>query len=301
MSEEFEYDRFAKLKDKPFQKAMLVLAEGAMAFGEGMTKAPYYSNYLEQDRDKAKMAYETWKQKQALNAYTNAAGQTGTVPTVKVPDPSSPIGFRTEIDPTYKGQMESEQKANETMVKEESEYKSSKALLKSIKEDWLKTNPTRLTNNGKFSPLGSFWKAPLQPGYMAEQWLGSKIGATRNQRADAVYIRRINALQSRLAKGVIGKDTGNLNYQEQIAAKGGVAGIGDPYEVGLDLFDRTEKMLDEMLEARKQGFKNITEKWKDFLSRSRNRTKRYQQQNHSSYDKTFNQGYEDFDLFENED
>jgi len=165
--------------------------------------------------------------------------------------------------PAAKDKRESEQKANEMMAKEESEYKSSKALLKSIKEDWLKTNPTRLTNDGKFSPLGSFWKAPLQPGYMVEQWLGSKIGATRNQRADAVYIRRINALQSRLAKGVIGKDTGNLNYQEQIAAKGGVAGIGDPYEVGLDLFDRTEKMLDEMLEARKQGFKNITEKWKD--------------------------------------
>jgi len=74
MSEEWEYDRFAKLKDKPFQKAMLILAEGAMAFGEGMTKAPYYSNYMEQYRDKAKMAYERWKAERVAEASRQLAG-----------------------------------------------------------------------------------------------------------------------------------------------------------------------------------------------------------------------------------
>jgi len=161
-----------------------------------------------------------------------------------------------------KDTRENTQKAEEAIRKEDAEYGNSMALLKGLKDDWLKTNPTRLTNNGKFSPVGAV-KGVLQPAYMVEQWLGKNIGATRNQRADAVYVRRVNALQSRLAKGVIGKDTGNLNYQEQIAAKGGVAGLGDPYEVGVELFNKTEGMLKEMLSARKQGYKNITEKWKD--------------------------------------
>lgn len=59
---EFKYDRFEGLS--PIRRAMLILGEGAMTFGEGMTGKPFYSNYMERDRDRAKMAYEQWKQKQ---------------------------------------------------------------------------------------------------------------------------------------------------------------------------------------------------------------------------------------------
>ena len=73
MAEDFKYNRFEGMKT--LQKAMLILSEGAMAFGEGLSGKPFHSNYMERDSQNAKMAYETWKQKQALNAYTNAAGQ----------------------------------------------------------------------------------------------------------------------------------------------------------------------------------------------------------------------------------
>jgi hypothetical protein len=163
--------------------------------------------------------------------------------------------------PANKDRREQMQDLGKNIAKEESDYSSSKALLDSIKKDWLATNPTRITNKkGKLTPMGVA-KGVLQPAYTAEQWTGAKFQITENQRADRAYIRRINSLQSRLAKGVIGKDVGNLNYQEQIAAKGGVAGLGDTYEVGIEMFNKTENMLKEMLEARKAGFANVTEKW----------------------------------------
>jgi len=63
MADDFKYNRFEGMS--PMRKAMLILAEGAMSFGEGLSKTPYYSNYMEQDRDRAKMAYERWKTEKA--------------------------------------------------------------------------------------------------------------------------------------------------------------------------------------------------------------------------------------------
>jgi len=72
MAEEFKYSRFEGLS--PIRKAMLILAEGAQSFGEGLTGKPFYSNYLEQDRDRAKMAYERWKAERVAEASRQLAG-----------------------------------------------------------------------------------------------------------------------------------------------------------------------------------------------------------------------------------
>jgi len=61
-SSAFVYNRFAGLS--PWQKAALILSEGAMAFGEGLGAGKPYSNYLDMQAQQAKMAYEQWQQRQ---------------------------------------------------------------------------------------------------------------------------------------------------------------------------------------------------------------------------------------------
>lgn len=62
MAEDFKYNRFEGMS--PMRKAALILSEGAMAFGEGLSGKPFHSNYMERDSQNAKMAYEQWKEKQ---------------------------------------------------------------------------------------------------------------------------------------------------------------------------------------------------------------------------------------------
>jgi len=128
-----QFDYFSGMS--PWTKIGMVLAQGAAAFGEGLTGRPFGSNLMEMQNNRAKMAYETWKQKRAIEAYNNASSQSGTVPTIKVPDPSSPIGFRTEIDPTYKGKIEN-QIAESKPMPAESALRYSGALqgIRGIKE-----------------------------------------------------------------------------------------------------------------------------------------------------------------------
>jgi len=59
MAEDFKYNRFEGMS--PMRKAALILSEGMMAFGEGLSGKPFHSNYMERDSQNAKMAYEQWK------------------------------------------------------------------------------------------------------------------------------------------------------------------------------------------------------------------------------------------------
>lgn len=77
-NEKFSYSRFEGMT--PIRKAMLILAEGAQAFGEGLTGKPFYSNYMERDSQQAKMAYDKWKAKRVAEAnqslYPTTSGST---------------------------------------------------------------------------------------------------------------------------------------------------------------------------------------------------------------------------------
>ena len=68
-------------------------------------------------------------------------------PTVKVPDPSSPIGFRTEIDLNYKNQLEIEKQAEAAKLKENEvalgKSERLNTVMKTIENQWLKTSPYR--------------------------------------------------------------------------------------------------------------------------------------------------------------
>jgi len=158
--------------------------------------------------------------------------------------------------PQAKEKREQSTAVSKKMMEEEVEWKSSKALLKSLKEDWLATNPPRAGMLG----IGGAGILP-QPLYGIHQRIGSTIQLTKNQRADAKYYDRLKGLQSRLAKGIIGKDIGNLAYQEQLAVRGSLGTLGDAYETGIAKFNAQDKMMDEMYAARKEGYKNVVEKW----------------------------------------
>jgi len=128
-------------------------------------------------------------------------------------------------------------------------------LLDSLEKDWLATTPPKAGMLG----IGESGLMP-QPIHGISQRIGSEFQFTRNQRADRVYVRRVKALQSRLAKGVIGQDVGNLSVYEQAAAQGGVAGLSDTYETGKQMFEKARQMVVEMKDARAAGYKSLDEK-----------------------------------------
>jgi len=51
----------------PTKKAMFILAQGAMAFGEGITGKPFFSNFQEMQSKKAQRNFEVWKQNRESN------------------------------------------------------------------------------------------------------------------------------------------------------------------------------------------------------------------------------------------
>lgn len=64
MAEDFKYNRFEGMS--PMKKAMLILSEGAMAFGEGIGGGKPYSKYMDMQGQQAKMAYDKWKTNREL-------------------------------------------------------------------------------------------------------------------------------------------------------------------------------------------------------------------------------------------
>jgi len=249
MADDFKYNRFEGMS--PMRKAMLILAEGAMSFGEGLSKTPYYSNYMEQDRDRAKMAYETWKQKQALNAYTNAAGQSGTVPTVKVPDPSSPIGFRTEIDPNYKNQLEVAKQAEAAKLKENEvalgKSERLNTVMKTIEKQWLKTSPYK----------GAITKTGLVPILGLWDIIKKGVGATEAQQNDQAYANFISGIRAQLARGM--GDVGNLSEYEQRAVVQLAPTLMDSYESGQKKIGQMAEFIEDIRTTRrKEGISQYT-------------------------------------------
>ena len=122
----FTYNRFAGLN--PLAKLGLILSEGAMAFGEGLGGGKPYSNYMDMQAQQAKMAYEQWQQRQQQEAFKNLIGGAGAgrggngtgivSPYTLIPDPTKPMGFRTEIDPAYKAQVEVDKQVSAQASKE---------------------------------------------------------------------------------------------------------------------------------------------------------------------------------------
>ena len=148
------------------------------------------------------------------------------------------------------------------ITEERASAAAGKALINEIHDLWIETTPTRVTNEGKFSLVGA-GKAVISPGYGVEQWLGSRFGVTENQRKDKAYIKFVNSLRSRLAKGAIGNDVGNLSeYEQRVVVEGVPSAIFDSYESGTLIINNLNKVIDKMKEARIQGYANLNEKMK---------------------------------------
>jgi hypothetical protein len=65
--EKFKYDPYEGMN--PLQKIGMVLAQGGMAFGEGLTqgRAPFYSNFMQSQNQNAQRAFEQWKTNRQLD------------------------------------------------------------------------------------------------------------------------------------------------------------------------------------------------------------------------------------------
>lgn len=72
--ENFKYNPYEGMSSA--QKAGLILAQGAMAFGQGLTKTPYLSNFQEMQNNDAQRKFEQWKQSQPTT-YTFTDPATG--------------------------------------------------------------------------------------------------------------------------------------------------------------------------------------------------------------------------------
>jgi len=250
MAEDFKYNRFEGLS--PLRKAMLVLSEGAMAFGEGMGSGKPYSNYMDTQGQNAKMAYDQWQQKQQREAYQNMMAQGGvnaqggTIPTVKIPDPNSKVGFRVEVDPAYKAEMEITKQADIAKLKE-NEVALGKAerlntVMKTVEKQWLKTSPYK----------GAITKTGLVPVLGAWDIIKKGVGATDAQQKDQAYANFVSGIRAQLARGM--GDVGNLSEYEQRAVIQLAPTLLDSYESGMKKIGQMAEFIEDIRTTRnKQG------------------------------------------------
>lgn len=161
--------------------------------------------------------------------------------------------------PEAKAKLEEKQKQEKEMQTATQDWKGGKAFLNRIKDIWLETKPPKTGVLG----IGGSGVLP-QPLYGAQQALGSYFQFTQNQKKDRLYSSYVGALKSRLAKGgIIGKDVGNLSVQEQQWVMNAVPAHFDYEDVGLKKIDNMTGMLDEMYQARKEGYKSLEDKMAD--------------------------------------
>lgn len=248
MADDFKYNRFEGLS--PIRKAMLILAEGAQSFGEGLTGKPFYSNYMEMERDKAKMAYEQWQQKRQSEQYQNMMSggginqQGGSVPIIKIPDPNSKLGFRTEVDPNYKAQIEvakqaeaAQQKENETALGKSERLNT---VMQTIEKQWLKTSPYK----------GAITKTGLVPILGAWDIIKKGVGATEAQQNDQAYANFISGIRAQLARGM--GDVGNLSEYEQRAVIQLAPTLLDSYESGQKKIGQMAEFINDIRTTRQK-------------------------------------------------
>jgi hypothetical protein len=119
------------------------------------------------------------------------------------------------------------------------------ALVNEIEANWMRTKPPE---------LGTM---PPQPLHGALSKIGSLFQITEDQRNDRNYVRFVKQFQSRLAKGAVGEDVGNLAQQEQQIVREGMPGLTDYKETGEDMLAITKKALRAMREAREQGYADV--------------------------------------------
>ncbi len=247
MAEDFKYNRFEGMS--PMRKAALILSEGAMAFGEGLSGKPFHSNYMERDSQNAKMAYEQWKQKKQQEAYKNMmSGQgVGQVPTVVIADPNQKTGFRTEIDPNYKNKLEIEKQAEATQRKENEialgKSERLNTVMQTIEKQWLKTSPYR----------GAITKTGLVPILGAWDIIKKGAGATEAQQNDQAYANFISGIRAQLARGM--GDVGNLSEYEQRAVIQLAPTLMDSYESGQKKIGQMAQFIEDIRTTRQKSGK----------------------------------------------
>jgi hypothetical protein len=202
------------------------LATFAMGMGQGITGQPYLTNFQNMQMKQREMAKEQ-ESREAFNAALNAGQLNGSGDQpqfIKVPDPSSPTGFKVEIDPRWSAGIES-QKQSDIAVKKENEVAISKSnrlktVGKTIENAWLKTSPYK----------GAITKTGLVPLLGAWDVIKKGMGATNAQQQDQAYASFVQGVRAQLARGM--GDVGNLSEYEQRAVVQLVPSLMDSYESG---------------------------------------------------------------------
>jgi len=213
---------------KDEDKLNLVDRLGMGLFAAGSGKDPYAvrSSIQENQMQKQKM-----QQQQDAQAAFNKALETGQLNQganqpqfIKVPDPSSPTGFKVEVDPRWLAAIETK-KQSDIAVQKENEVAISKSqrlktVGKTIENAWLKTTPYKgaITKTGLVSVLGA-WDV-----------VKKGVGATDAQRQDQAYASFVQGVRAQLARGM--GDVGNLSEYEQRAVVQLVPSLMDSYESG---------------------------------------------------------------------
>lgn len=204
---------------------------GAMAMGQGMTGQPYLSNFQNMQLKRQEMQKEQ-SSKQAFLDALNSGQLNSQAPQdgigqpqfIKIPDPSSPVGFKLEIDPRWSAKIES-QKQSDIAVTKENEVAISKSnrlktVGKTIEGAWLKTSPYK----------GAITKTGLVPVLGLWDVIKKGVGATNAQQQDQMYANFVQGVRAQLARGM--GDVGNLSEYEQRAVVQLVPSLMDSYESG---------------------------------------------------------------------
>jgi len=227
-----KYDYEDRGKNSFLSNLGMGLSEGAMAMGQGMTGQPFLSNFQNMQMKRQEMAKEENAKKAFLTALgsgnlnpSEPSGGLGEQPQfIKVPDYSSPTGFKMEIDPRWSAKLESQkqtniavQKENETAISKSNRLKT---VGKTIENAWLKTSPYK----------GAITKTGLVPVLGLWDILKKGAGATSAQQQDQAYASFVKGVRAQLARGM--GDVGNLSEYEQRAVVQLVPSLMDSYESG---------------------------------------------------------------------
>jgi len=168
-------------------------------------------------------------------------------PLIKIPDPSSPIGVRLEVDPRWKAQIETQQQTETAQAKEREvaigKAERLKTVGKTIEKQWLNTSPYR----------GAITKTGLVPALGMWDIIKKGAGATDAQRRDQAYASFISGVRAQLARGM--GDVGNLSEYEQRAVIQLVPTFMDSYESGMLKLGQLAQLVDDIKTTRggKQG------------------------------------------------
>lgn len=247
MAEEFKYNPYEGMNTA--QKAMMILSQGAAAFGEGLTGRPFLTNIQRMQEGNAQRAFEQWKERQGsvqnqemlanltsgLGTNQGNIGLTG----YTVNPATGNINLTYGQTPEAKAQEEARTAALKESMTNLGKAERLETIGKTVKDQWLATSPYK----------GLVTKTGLVPALGAWDVLKKGVGATDAQRRDQAYSSFVQGIRAQLARGM--GDVGNLSEYEQRAVIQLIPNLMDSYESGILKLSQLSKLVSDIRDSRK--------------------------------------------------